>query len=167
MKASPLFNIRSSRAIDEDIKDVTSDYVGREERIWLQIATRNNLTILLLKAINIIKKMNENKFYKFQNLVISNVHKNKNGNNINTDTILLVLNQIKSNPNNIKNMCLLYNKNDNIKGSQITSTCFGICLPSLAYYIPGCNVIVIIIIALQFIFEILYSILDLLTIRVC
>jgi len=56
-KTSPLFSVRSNRAIDKDSKDITCDYVGKGEEINIQIPKRNTNGNLLIKALNRIKRM--------------------------------------------------------------------------------------------------------------
>ena len=46
-RASPLFSVRSSRAIDEESKDIVCDYVGKEEELVLSIPKRDNQQFLL------------------------------------------------------------------------------------------------------------------------
>ena len=58
-KASPLFTIRSSRAIDEESKDLSCDYVGKGEEIILSFPKRDEKKVLLQKFINRIRKMND------------------------------------------------------------------------------------------------------------
>ena len=40
--ASPLFAVRSSRAIDEESGDIACDYVGNGEEISITLSVRNN-----------------------------------------------------------------------------------------------------------------------------
>jgi len=47
VKDSPLFNIRSSRAVDKEGKDFTTDYVGKGEEINIPVPKRNHVGILL------------------------------------------------------------------------------------------------------------------------
>ncbi|EMR75384.1 hypothetical protein MBGDF03_00798 [Thermoplasmatales archaeon SCGC AB-540-F20] len=58
-RASPLFTVRSSRAIDEESKDIACDYVGKGEESVLSIPKRDEKKVLLQKFINRIRKMND------------------------------------------------------------------------------------------------------------
>ncbi len=75
-RASPLFSVRSKRAIDEESKDLTCDYVGKGEKSILSIPKRNDRTALQQKFIDRISKMDEETFNRFKNLVIGELHKN-------------------------------------------------------------------------------------------
>ncbi len=57
VKASPLFNIRSSRAIDEESGDLSCAYVGKGEDINIPILKRSPNGFLINRALNLIKKM--------------------------------------------------------------------------------------------------------------
>ena len=57
VKASPLFNIRSNRAIQNDSSDFTCEYVGKGEDINLPIPDRDGNGDLFQKIINVISKM--------------------------------------------------------------------------------------------------------------
>ena len=69
-KASPLFTVRSSRAIDEESKDFTCDYVGKGEEITIPLPVRNNRVVLLEKIKDRISKMDVEEFNRFKNLII-------------------------------------------------------------------------------------------------
>jgi hypothetical protein len=69
VKISPLFNIRSSRAVDEDGKDLTCDYVGKGEENVLSIPKRDTQQYMLGKLINMIGKMDDKTYDRFVQLV--------------------------------------------------------------------------------------------------
>ncbi len=65
---SPLFAVRTMRAINEESKDVlTFGYLGNNKPITIPfpISRRNNQTTLLLNNIEKISKMNEKQFEQF------------------------------------------------------------------------------------------------------
>jgi len=72
-KASPLFAVRSSRAINEESKEFTCDYVGKGEEIVLSIPKRDDRTESLQKFIDIIGKMDDKTFNIFVRLVINRI----------------------------------------------------------------------------------------------
>ena len=78
MKDSPLFNIRSSRAIDEESKDIACDYVGKGEESVLYIPKRDSGTALHQKFIEIIKQLDEDQLKQ----LIDFVNKQININNL-------------------------------------------------------------------------------------
>ena len=61
-KASPLFSVRSTRAIDEESKDLTCDYVGRDKEITIPLPARDDKTALLQKFIDTINNMRNDEF---------------------------------------------------------------------------------------------------------
>jgi len=65
MKASPLFNIRSSRAVEKESWDLSCTYVGKGDECILAIPKRDNRTILVQQTIDGIRKMNEEEFNQF------------------------------------------------------------------------------------------------------
>ena len=64
-KASPLFSVRSKRAIDEESRDLTCDYVGKGEENIISIPKRDERTILIQKVIELISKMDDKEFNEF------------------------------------------------------------------------------------------------------
>ena len=72
-KASPLFTVRSSRAIDVESEDIACDYVGKGEEIVLSIPKRDDRTESLQKFIDIIGKMDDKTFNIFVRLVINRI----------------------------------------------------------------------------------------------
>ncbi len=79
LKASPLFNIRTNRAIDEESHDLTYDYVGKGEEIDIPIPKRNITIELISKAIKIISKMDKNELKKLIDLIKVNYNNINNG----------------------------------------------------------------------------------------
>jgi len=59
VKASPLFNIRSSRAIDEKSNELTSEYVGKGEEIDLIIPNRVDDIELLQEIVDSINNIDD------------------------------------------------------------------------------------------------------------
>ena len=70
VKASPLFNIRSSRAIDEESEDFSCEYVGKGEEINIQIPKRNSYGFLINRALNRLLEMDKDSVINFINKFI-------------------------------------------------------------------------------------------------
>jgi len=100
-RASPLFAVRSSRAIDEDSKDFTCDYVGKGEEITLSFPTGVGSTTSLQQVIEIISKMNDVTFNRFLDLIIKHLHKRDDFQEYTKEEIILSLNQLRNNPSEI------------------------------------------------------------------
>jgi hypothetical protein len=71
VKASPLFNIRSIRAIDEESEELSCDYVGEGELSKISIPKRDNKTIIIQGILDRISKMSDKTFNRFIDFVIS------------------------------------------------------------------------------------------------
>ena len=72
-RASPLFSLRSQRAIDEESKDLTCDYVGKGKEVTIPLPKRGDRTESLQKFIDIIGKMDDKTFNIFVRLVINRI----------------------------------------------------------------------------------------------
>ncbi|MCK4416421.1 MAG: hypothetical protein KAU84_04635 [Thermoplasmatales archaeon] len=83
-RASPLFTVRSSRAIDEDSEDFTCDYFGKGEDAGIPIPKRSTTNALIGKIFQRISKMDENEINKL--IVTLKVHQ-KDIKNIDIDEI--------------------------------------------------------------------------------
>ena len=81
---SPLFTVRSSRALDVDSKDLSYNYVGKGEDISISILKRDNKIVLIQKFIDSISKMDDKKLNRLIELVVS--HKNKDNKITNENT---------------------------------------------------------------------------------
>jgi hypothetical protein len=77
VKDSPLFNIRSSRAIDKDNGDVNYEYNGEGEEVNLLIPNRDEKTVLFQMAIDNINKMDDEAYDRFISLIINSINWNK------------------------------------------------------------------------------------------
>ncbi|EMR74897.1 hypothetical protein MBGDF03_00695 [Thermoplasmatales archaeon SCGC AB-540-F20] len=73
-RPSPLFTVRSSRAIEEDSKDFTCDYVGKGEEIIIPLSDRNNNLVLLEKIKDSISKMDEEEINHIKKLIIGKLN---------------------------------------------------------------------------------------------
>ncbi|UCD14018.1 MAG: hypothetical protein JSW60_00955 [Thermoplasmatales archaeon] len=62
VKASPLFTVRTKRAIDEESKELNFDYIGMGKKSIIQIPKRDGSTGLLNKAIDILSNLNDKEF---------------------------------------------------------------------------------------------------------
>ncbi len=102
---SPLFNIRSNRAIDKESKDLTCDYVGKGEEITISLPQYDK-TDILQKFINLIEGMDET---KINEIIFYGINMFHNINNIREGQILKIIQNIKNireennQPINLKN----------------------------------------------------------------
>ena len=101
VEASPLFTIRTKRAIDKESEDLTCDYVGKGKVSNIPLPTRDNKIALLQKVIARIRGMDDGAFNKFVDFLIN--HKGKRIKEENIPEMINVLHQLKINPSGIKN----------------------------------------------------------------
>jgi len=94
-KASPLFTVRSSRAIDEDSQDLSCDYVGKGEESILSIPKRDERTIFMQKIMKTINQMDEEKL-EYLSLILKNyMQKDEDFNNNDLNNIREELHKLK------------------------------------------------------------------------
>jgi len=70
-KESPLFNVRTKRAINQEQEDITYKYIGMGKTF--SIPQRNNQTEIVMRVIDAISKMDEETFNKFVGLFITRI----------------------------------------------------------------------------------------------
>jgi hypothetical protein len=144
IQSSPLFNIRSSRAIDEENEEFTYDYVGNGNTIDLLIPNRDDKTVLIQRFIEIISKMDDETFNEFVTLIIHRIQQsNEFKHFINNDEIF-VLNKLRSNQE------LIISNDFNTKG--IYTNRFDI-IPNI-YWLPFLIPILILLFIVHVIIEI-------------
>jgi len=73
-KSSPLFTVRSSRAIGEESKDFTCDYVGKGNTFL--IPKRDDKIVLVQRFIDIISKIDESSRTRLKDLIMNNPNQN-------------------------------------------------------------------------------------------
>ena len=103
VKASPLFTIRSKRAIDEESKDLICDYVGKGEEIAISIQKGDKRPVLIQRFIDRISEMDDKTFDKLVSLIFSRIKQNS----IDDEKIVIVLNQSRNNQEINENVSLL------------------------------------------------------------
>ncbi len=128
VKASPLFNIRTSRAIDEESEELSCEYVGKGEDVDLIISPGDNELKLIRKLIEKIQSMDEETFTKFMNHIIENLDKINKTDIGNTQEIIEAIYKLRTNSEDYE-----------IKSipAQITGM-FWECTWKENYWYPGC-----------------------------
>ena len=118
VKSSPLFNIRSSRAVDKEGKGFTTDYVGKGEESVLSIPKRDISNLYIKEVIEILKDMDDITY----NEVIKRLHQNRAIRKSDIPIMMVKLHQLKNNPGKIKNE--LTGKTDSIRTFEGYCTLF-------------------------------------------
>ncbi len=130
VKASPLFTVRSSRAIDEESEDLSCDYVGKGEEINILIPTRNNRKELFDRYIDIIRKMDDKSYDRFVDLILKYLYTRDDFQEYQKDELILSFNKLRNNPSEITPH-LLEREESNLHTYQCTITWDGCPMPTL------------------------------------
>ena len=148
-KASPLFTVRSSRAIDEESKDFTCDYVGKGEGTSIHFSTYTSRNIRLQKVIDFTSRMDNKTFNSYLNLIINKIRNNDKYGEVNINEAITTIQQIRNNPQTI----ILDESNKN----NIDTIGFDF-YPTLCWF-PGCIPLKILegIITIFFVIVMLYG----------
>ncbi len=148
IKESPLFNIRTSRAIEEEDGEFSCGYIGKSKEIKIPLSKLDQRMKIIFKFIDSISKMDENTFNKFIDYGINYITNDKKIKNKHIAEILFSFRCIRNNPEDIK--MDIINENDEpdskieIKQQQYTID---------EEWIPGC------ILALIFYMLVIYPVL--------
>ena len=101
VRASPLFKVRSKRAIDEESKDLTCDYVGKGKPTLITIPKRDIESVVVQKVIDKMNKMDDKTFNRFVDLINRHLYKIDNLQEYSKEKITLFLNQLMNSPKEI------------------------------------------------------------------
>lgn len=152
---SPLFNIRTRRAIDKESKDLTCDYVGKDKDIMISFPTSNSRNALLQKALDIISRMDDKGINRLTELVNRQLH---NDNAMKDVNVYEMFQFIRSNPFEAKNL---------IGGEDIFPSIYFIsCLTLDGRWQPGCLIHEFLCLIGSLLFVLVYNIVIRLTIGV-
>jgi hypothetical protein len=145
-----LFSIRTQKAINQASKTVlTSDYLGKGLNA-IQFPLRYNRTILIQKIIELIQKMDDKEFNRFQNLILSLFHDNKNFKNIDYSNLLILL-RLRYIPKELE-----INQFDmSCNKTKYPPTYDETCLLTIGNWFPGCLLLLlgISVVVLFFVFN--------------
>lgn len=98
LKESPLFNVRSGRAIDKDSDNVICEYLGRGIDSNIVIPIRDDKEMTVTKFIDLVKSMGDDTFSKFIVRLVSHMEKQDVGN---VDTIINLIKSIRNEKGNL------------------------------------------------------------------
>ena len=113
---SPLFGIRTKRAINNKQDAITSDYIGKGKAINILLPKRNDDVNLMYRMINFISKTNDKTFDRFLDLVCNSLSNEEVFDNEKIDEIDEQIRYVREYPDEVKNVVTV----DNI-GRDITS----------------------------------------------
>ena len=95
VEASPLFNIRTNRAINQEDDGLPCDYVGKGEENTITLPERNDEAYSIQQFIDRIKNMDDRTYNRFITSLL-NYLKKKGYSNIKSDKILTEMNELRS-----------------------------------------------------------------------
>jgi hypothetical protein len=133
---SPLFSVRTKRAINEEQNYETCSYLGKGKEITLSIPKRDNRRALFQDMIAKIGQMDDQVFNRLVSNVITRLNQDDEFNDIDNQRIIFLLRLLRNNPDKIENMII--GKNDYFK-ALYTSEC-----TLNGKWFPGCLVVEII-----------------------
>ena len=145
-RASPLFTVRSSRAIDEESKDLVCDYVGKGEEFTILLPTRDKYSIQ--KFMDFIGRMDDKTFNRFIALVISRLNQDDKIKDVDIQDMINILHRLRT--DELKDYIIGGNENDFYNTNDYT---FGKWFPGcflLMNLIAWLAIFVVVIFAISF-----------------
>jgi hypothetical protein len=135
VKASPLFNVRSSRAIDEKSEELRCEYVGKGYGSNLLIPNRDNKAAIIQEVIERISKMDDESYNKFVNSLINRFQQNDNFKEWNDNDVIFALYQLRD-TSKINDINFGFNNKDKTwRENFIYTICWTpFCIPFLIIY---------------------------------
>ena len=128
-KASPLFTIRSSGAIDEESKDLSCDYVGKGVVTNIYLPKGNDRTDSVDALINVIKRMDDKSLQRFAYFITYRLHQTDELQQYDSEDIFQSLKQLRDNPDNV----ILYTEKETEETFYLTCTCPSIGIGPILY----------------------------------
>ena len=101
-RASPLFSVRSKRAIDRDSRDLACDYVGKGEVNKILLPSPDGRITLIRKFIDKIAMMDDKTFIWFLSSILNRINLNDRIRDENFIEFMLSLQYLKNNPEDMK-----------------------------------------------------------------
>jgi len=103
VRDSPLFSVRSQRAIDKEEDALRCDYIGKDKENILFFSDRWTRSAVIQKFINSIEQMDENEFERFIELIIKHASQKGIINHRSIPKLITAFYQLKYNPELLKN----------------------------------------------------------------
>jgi len=126
-RASPLFTVRSSRAIDEESVDLSCDYVGKGELNNIYLPERNDKTDSVDNLIYAIQRMDDKSLQRFAYLINYRLHQTNELQRYDSEDIFQSLKQLRDNPDSV----MLYTEKEKVYTLVLTCGC-----PSIGTHTP-------------------------------
>jgi hypothetical protein len=98
---SPLFQVRTNRAIQHGVDSLSCEYVGKGD-LW-SFPTRNSNLILIQKTINRFCQMDDIAFSRLTQLIINHAYQDVRIDKDNIEEVITTLELLRTNPEMVKN----------------------------------------------------------------
>jgi len=129
--SSPLFSIRSKRAINGEQNYETCSYIGIGKEIKISIPKRDNKKALIQDFIVRINQMDYVSFKKLVTNVITRLNRGDESNDIDVHRLLLALHLLRTHPDKVQDYIIA--RNNDYSEAETSSDCtFG------GKWFPGC-----------------------------
>jgi hypothetical protein len=146
---SPLFNVRTQRATNQQQNTITSQYVGIGRESYLQFPIRDNKIEQLEKVIDILSNMDDTTFARFTELCIQKARQNDILRDVSRYQIVQSLLLLKTNADAI--IYTYTNRNNQDNPTSLPTYCGSDTMCGGWY--PGCWIgLILVLIFLLFIF---------------
>ena len=131
MKDSPLFHLRTQRAINKEENVQTCTYLGKGKLLPFPI--RNDNSIIYQRFLDKISRMDDKVFDRFLDVIINNMHQDYNMIDEEIDEIITMFQMLKSNPQEIKKYIVTKERGSLSEDPDTVTDPITIC-----YWFPGC-----------------------------
>lgn len=111
---SPLFSIRTNRAIELDNSLYSGDYIGKGENNAISFPKRDNKKALIQDIITRISQMDDKSFNKLITNVITRLNQVDEFNDIDASRLILALHLLRTNPDKLQDY-IIAEKNNNFE----------------------------------------------------
>jgi len=115
---SPLFEVRSKKITNKEFQDVVNTYICHETKPEIHFPRVNNKNSLVQ---DVIKKLDETILLKLFDRIIKHQDLNKFFQKTHKNQLILILNEIRENPNSVQVINMQYKKDDSEQFSYTQS----------------------------------------------
>ncbi len=126
---SPLFTIRTQKAIDNNRAQITSQYIGKDRELFISIPLRDVDSFFSFRVINRISKFNDDQINRLKQIIINKLHSDERFEDIDNNQIYESLQYIRNHPNEVKQYIVKSDSDSSITINNWIPGCF--CLKFL------------------------------------
>lgn len=134
ISSSPLFNVRTNRAIGEQSTVIHRQYINKGISLWFP--TQDEKTIVAQEIVDGIRRMDEQSFEKFITVVIMSLQKDKRFNDVNFRQIRDALYLLRNSDESVMQFNIEIDYDFPLQ--TIASNCFTFAICPLTIGLPNC-----------------------------